>query len=794
MNSEHDRSSSKQDFNNRFHDSNRSKTTINTDKTSSSNYQGHHMHQYKKLQNYEDSMKFKRNIINEVIQLIKEKDHNSLAYIARTCGIPPQLRHLVWPIMLKYHPFVISPNIMTNTLEFNIHHDEINNKDEHDSPNDRKKSNTSTHSDHLNNEHVSNHNLNWNYKPETKDKSEILKMIQKDINKYIMVEHKDQDLEQIVTDCVLKFLAKWGKIFKYESGLTWVCLSLMEWCSPYEYIKNESCLKVLPGRSFYRSTHGNSSKKNHKNDSSKEKSQLNSSNIETLDKISRNLFLDYPMTEGMKELYENSEYNMLNSKTNIFALFEKTLLVFLHSPDLKSIIINKESRLSQDYSPVISGGDYNFNQNLFYKIFEDCFPDLYQSFQEQLSDVMNTSQNTWISYWIKFGAVRTFNKSDRARLWDMMFGWRAHPTNLDFFLKYKNDNLKYTHFYNNEIPMRWTVPPETGELTFKQQIDKYCNLNEDYFWFPDLSQMKLSKSTLDSYIFQELLKRNQQDGDSGTDLDADTKIENLDKKTEVLNSSKRSNSFYSYSLIDLHTQQIFICLTILQKNEFKLLEYEEREVLEFLNNVPILSKYDDLMYKNISQYNFELQHSLEFRNGEISDRESLYSMNSETEISNLLANSNRLEILTSADQFYSNLLTVTSSSNNLLSSSHFSQTPGFIIPGGDTDNESLASDLIDDIRSDKLLTPVKSMNLRNLQSLDHPMSLLSRPPSVQTKSKHPQNLFNNVKSSTGSRPGNKKIEFGTDDKTLHSFNEILSGSGDIWRKWAYHELEQSNVN
>lgn len=139
MNSEHDRSSSKQDFNNRFHDSNRSKTTINTDKTSSSNYQGHHMHQYKKLQNYEDSMKFKRNIINEVIQLIKEKDHNSLAYIARTCGIPPQLRHLVWPIMLKYHPFVISPNIMTNTLEFNIHHDEINNKDEHDSPNDRKK-------------------------------------------------------------------------------------------------------------------------------------------------------------------------------------------------------------------------------------------------------------------------------------------------------------------------------------------------------------------------------------------------------------------------------------------------------------------------------------------------------------------------------------------------------------------------------------------------------------------------------------------------------------------------------
>lgn len=150
-----------------------------------------------------------------------------------------------------------------------------------------------------------------------------------------MVDHKDEDLEQIVIECISKFLNKWGKIFKYESGLTWVCLSLMEWCSPYQYIKDQSCLKVLPGRSFYRSTHGHSNKKANKGELVKD-NVISNSNNQTLVEISRNLFLDYPMVDGIKELYESSEHNLLTKKTDIYALFEKTLLVFLHSPDLKA--------------------------------------------------------------------------------------------------------------------------------------------------------------------------------------------------------------------------------------------------------------------------------------------------------------------------------------------------------------------------------------------------------------------------------------------------------------------------
>lgn len=842
-----------------------------------SNYQSHHLHQYQKHQNYEDSMKFKQTLMKEVVELVKENDHNALAYLARTSGIPPQLRHLVWPILLKYHPFVICPNIMTNTLHFNIKHEQL--KDENkksttgSSPSlspkdsgketitDNKMEKTDIEQD-KDSKKTQTHHINWDYQPENREQEDLIHSIKKDISKYIMVKHEDTVLVKEIIDCVMKFLNKWGKIFKYESGLTWVCLSLMEWCSPFPYEEETETLNVLPGRSFYRSTHLHTSNK-HETDTisntGTDFSTTTNTNERVLKKISRNLFLEYPLIDNISEVYANKNTNLLTERTTFQELFEKTLLVFLHAPDLKTIIGNQESKLSQDYSPVISGGDFNFNQNLFYKMFEDCFPDLYQPFIDQLSGVINTSQNSWMYYWLKFASVRTFHKSDRARFWDLMFGWRANPMNLDFFLKYKNDNLKINHFYKNEMPERWLIPQQIGDLSLKQQIEKYCNQNEDYFWFPDLNQMKLNKATLDFYIFEELLKRNKQNEGSSsgsatpkspgehnntinfnnnentnnndknnsngseenmTDENNETndgkKIENLTSNFQVYNQTKKSNNVFPYSLIDIHTQQIFIYLTILHKNEFKLLEYEEREVLEFLNNVPKLSKYDDLMYKNLASYTFDNNNDYRY---DISDRDSIYSVNSDNELPNMIANNNRLETFNSNGNYGGNFLSpVSSNHSNIISLS----CPDS--PQSEKNNlknnfktvsvgSALSSDVAEDLQlnnlsltynnlstqyanTNKLMNtrifppppPLKPLSsLRMLQSQDTISQNNSRPSSLGAK-----NINNNMEKSDVNSVSNKKIEFGTDDKTLHSFNEVLNGGGDIWRKWAYQELEQNN--
>lgn len=59
-----------------------------------------------------------KNLIETTIHLVKCNDHDSLAFLARTYGVPPQLRHVVWPILLKYHPMCISPNITSNTISW----------------------------------------------------------------------------------------------------------------------------------------------------------------------------------------------------------------------------------------------------------------------------------------------------------------------------------------------------------------------------------------------------------------------------------------------------------------------------------------------------------------------------------------------------------------------------------------------------------------------------------------------------------------------------------------------------
>lgn len=799
-----------------------------------SNYQSHHIHQYQKLQNYEDSMKFKHQLINEIVELVKENDHNSLAYLARTCGIPPQLRHLVWPILLKYHPFVLCPNIMTNTLQFSINHEQLKDESSVSDDETQNKQDKSKHADEKA-EKLQIHNINWDYQPEDKPKDDLIHSIKKDISKYIMVKHEDTLLIETIIQCVTKFLQKWGKIFKYESGLTWVCLSLMEWCSPFPYENESETLNVLPGRSFYRSTHLHNPKSDTDSVVNGGAGFTTPNNERVLNKISRNLFLEYPLVGNISEVYADKNFNLLSQRTTFSELFEKTLLVFLHAPDLKTIIENKESKLSQDYSPVISGGDFNFNQNLFYKMFEDCFPDLYQPFIEQLSGVINTSQTSWMYYWLKFASVRTFNKSDRARFWDLMFGWRANPMNLDFFLKYKNDNLKITHFYKNEMPERWLTPQNLGDLSLKQQLDKYCNQNEDYFWFPDLNQMKLKKTTLDFYIFEELLKRNKQNeassGDSLTpkshersvntdaevgDKDSDDrkKIENLNLASQVYNQTKKSNNLFPYSLIDIHTQQIFIYLTILHKNEFKLLEFEEREVLEFLNNVPILSKHDDLMFKHIASYTFDANHNNKF---DFSDKDSLYSINSDHDLQNLVNANNRIETFNSNGTYYNTLLSPVSSNQSLNlffskpGSPKYEKVPSTNMLKISSEESALSSDMPDgpelnnlsltynnlatpqpnkllNTRISQTAAPIKPpTNMRLMQNQELISANGSRLPSVSAK-----NINNNSKPGN-SNMTNKKIEFGTDDKTLHSLNEVLTGSGDIWRKWAYQELEQNNI-
>lgn len=155
---------------------------------------------------------------------------------------------------------------------------------------------------------------------------------------------------------------------------------------------------------------------------------------------------------------------------------------------------------------------------------------------------------------------------------------------INFFLNY-NDK-KMDHLYHD------TPQCDNEQYWMKDWIALY---NNDPFWFPDLDSMALGskKFPYDYSVFKELILRNRYGG-TQSKAQKDNAV-----PSPGSDSNDKSELKLPFSSIDPHMQLIFIFIAILQFNEFKLLEFEEAEISEFLNNVPLLTKFDDSSYRKL---------------------------------------------------------------------------------------------------------------------------------------------------------------------------------------------------
>lgn len=531
----------------------------------------HHLKSLKQQQ-------WNRKLVETVMDLVKCNDHNSLAFIARTSGIPPQLRHVVWPILLKYHPMCISPNIISNVFTWDpnvdVYHFIENNRG----------NNSNTLEDveglilhdlskyfHLRNSNNSNMN---SY---TTSSSEVSTVSSIDIN--LLSVDDELEILEALKKAILKFLAKWSRIFKYESGLAWIATGLAEWVpvlngstedeNGFNFDDNDDYDDegpvVLNGKKHSHSHPHYSGAGSNFNASP----PLNNTCISYL-------YKEYPLPGYLRSSLPKAQFTFDE-------IYERLLLVILHCPDtvlaqkqleseLQSTLnINRSDKSKNaNYFPVISGGDLSYQTQIFFKVFSTILPELYQPFTEESVLQPSSKRTSWLYWWIKCSGARALQRQDRARLWDVLLGWRPKPNmdSIDFFLNY--NTKKFDHFYNekSQIPL---------------PIIKHIAKN-DPFWFPDLNSIKMGskKFKFDYNVLKELLNQNR-----------------IGHKT--INSEPEGNDDgkLSFSLIDPHMQLVFIYIAILQYNEFKLLEFEETETSEFLNHVPMLSKADDACYKKL---------------------------------------------------------------------------------------------------------------------------------------------------------------------------------------------------
>ncbi|CAI5758293.1 unnamed protein product [Candida verbasci] len=473
----------------------------------------------------------------EIFNLCKEylstKNHHGLSLISRQKGIPPFLRFKVWPILLKYHPFVLNPFIQPDNDIINDTGKELRDSGSNYSSSSESTTNTTT----------------------SDIEDQIRYKIKKDLHKYIQrlklysqssqksSHHSLNDIENeilsILETSILKFTIKWGKIIKYDQSLTWIALNLAEWFPPIPKTP-----WVLRGR--------DSLKRQYENDESE--SNSNSFIVDLLDDYSNYIDNIKDLKQYLEDLIYKDEKI---SSMSFHDMFERLVLVLLHcgephksknkdkSLDLK---FNSENTKSNLFSKLpVTGGSIEDRVSFFIYCLRKLLPELSNHFnEEQILTKFGCLDDEWLIWWLKFCGTKVWSKYDRGRIWDYLLGWRL-----------KNPKRSFSYYY------------EKLNYLNRNTLDK---LGPDIFW--SVSEEKDKNSNDNSEI-----KKNS----SFKDLINDLNNAELDKENQFDQEALLTIPFCK---VDPHVSLIFISLSLLKSKENILVELDQHEIRQFLSRLP----------------------------------------------------------------------------------------------------------------------------------------------------------------------------------------------------------------
>lgn len=395
---------------------------------------------------------------------LQEKNHHGLALIARQRGLPPFLRFKIWPILLKYHPYVVKPSIQPD--------------------NDNKSSEV--------------------------NEEELLAKIKKDLNKYLMrlkyskidlIKHDGSNANEtkiesivfeILQNSILKFILKWGKIIKYDSALTWIALGLAEWFPP---IPKTSW--VLVGRDL----------------SSQDNNSI------------KDLFIDYSNyidnIPGLNEYLQTLIDDEIISNMSFHDVYERLVLVLLHCPSNKldfkktsgsgsgsGSTENSRSRTNSSNGDTdgsssdsssrhdnhkntlttetfinlpMNGGSIEERVTYFIYIFRKLLPELSDYFnEEQILNKFGSNDDEWLIWWLKYCGSKVWSRLDRGKIWDLLIGFKFRTNG-------KN--------YNESLQLDLNLLNKLGNN------DNFWSLNFDSInssSFMDLSNLTIDKDQEDN--------------------------------------------------------------------------------------------------------------------------------------------------------------------------------------------------------------------------------------------------------------------------------------------------------
>ncbi|KAF5097835.1 hypothetical protein D0Z00_002272 [Geotrichum galactomycetum] len=346
---------------------------------------------------------------------------------------------------------------------------------------------------------------------------------------------------QAIENALVAFLKKWGHITPYEPGMVYLAFSLADWVDPV--CRMEDKYQLLRGT--------------HQSASNTTESQASSPDLSPADdQQSQSQQLPAapsPSSSGSATPTPVDSYTPLTLRSLSFTLpyqfstvFEHLLLVVFHTP---------KSEQNGPRGPCDSSTTDRIS--FFLSVVRRLLPDLSKHFDEE--DILSSiGGDEWLLWWIKWIGAKVWDRKDRARIWDMYFGWRPISASPEFDLpkaaranaKKRRDEYARTH---PKAPEN-----ETNEL-FDEENERSIRMDNMVL---DLQELELELGPdpfwSANITGEEDEEPHRHDGDDVTMDD-----------NQVLSPT---------TTIEPLLEHLFVCIVLLKSKALTLLELDQSEI------------------------------------------------------------------------------------------------------------------------------------------------------------------------------------------------------------------------
>jgi len=540
--------------------------------------------------------------------LYERRNVSGLAMLARQRGLPPSLRCKIWPVLLKYHPYVQHPYIEPDFDDDDDENGEEEEEEEEQEDCDVNNGRSAVAGSGSLSLHLGNKDGDKEIEDGNENGPGISKEIDFDIRKYLRnsekfksanmtpelreLYHLQDKLFATIKQAIMKFINKWGSILKYSSGLTWIALGLAEWVPP------------LPGSEFVLCGRDdiakNGTKLRNVNDSYFERCESYgreySNNSSTVDNT--------PVIVGSpKSISSLGTASLTSESTNssqisgdahkdpfrpmsFSEVYERLVLVILHTPDtserdgtLTRITStgtatsvynnNKHKKLNQKLEELPKfGGTIEDRVSFFFFGMRKLMPELYGYLSDE-----DCLKGDWILWWLKYCGSKEWSRYDRGRTWDTLLGFRINCHHFERDIPYLNS------LSDNEVALLgpdlfWYLDVDDSVINNgHQKLDNKLSSDREHY----VSHSRRRSSSLMTLLNQVSVGENN-------------RIASFSSLSLEEKDDKESVRFMQlpFSVIDPHIQIIFISLAFLKSKEFTIMELDQSEIIQLFSRLSSL--------------------------------------------------------------------------------------------------------------------------------------------------------------------------------------------------------------